>query len=272
MRYSLAAAAGRVSLLLPRRRAAAAAVAAKPFCDAHARSAPPQSRKSLVKALKSGAVTRQLRVHKKLVKARKNITVEDEDKIVALQLELQGLYKLEEALSQVETVGLDEVTRMAAELGVSHTPGKAATSAKKQAQQPARGPRLPYRAFTSAEGIEIYVGRSAKENDLLSLKTAYRHPNEWWLHAAGCPGSHVVIKSKADPLPVETVKDAAVLAAKYSKFGRAGTVAVSITRCRNVSKSKGAPAGQVLLTGDVKNISVNMRAASNRLDRLEGAC
>ena len=45
-------------------------------------------------------------------------------------------------------------------------------------------------SYRSLDGILIKVGENAKENDAL---TESSYPNEWWLHADGGAGSHVVI-------------------------------------------------------------------------------
>ena len=48
----------------------------------------------------------------------------------------------------------------------------------------------------------------------------YRDSADWWMHAAGHAGSHVVIRSHHDDLPTlfpDTMKDAATLSAKNSK-------------------------------------------------------
>ena len=76
----------------------------------------------------------------------------------------------------------------------------------------------PYRTFTSRCGISILVGKSAKDNDMLTFRVA--KGNDWWLHAAHIPGSHVVVKS-ANP-DQETLLDAATLAVHYSKLAQAG--------------------------------------------------
>ena len=45
-------------------------------------------------------------------------------------------------------------------------------------------------------------------------------------------------------------------------------MAVTYTRCRNVSKPFGAKAGLVQLSGDVATIQVNIKAETARLERL----
>lgn len=62
-------------------------------------------------------------------------------------------------------------------------------------------PRLPYKAFEGSGGVEIRVGRTAKDNDVLSCDPDYRDADDWWLHAAGCPGSHVIVRSSSLPTP-----------------------------------------------------------------------
>lgn len=99
------------------------------------------------------------------------------------------------------------------------------------------------------DGFEILVGRSARENDQLSLRGA--RPDDVWLHAAGYAGSHVVIRSaegKTGDVPQSIVEQAAQLAVWHSKArGAGGKVPVHLCRGRDVSKRPGGPAGQVVL-------------------------
>lgn len=134
------------------------------------------------------------------------------------------------------------------------------------------GPRLPYKTYQSIDGIEIRVGRSAADNDLLSCDKAYRDDKNWWMHVSGHPGSHVVIRNTNDDFLVthpETIVDAAVLTAIHSKCSQAGRVVVTMTRCRNVSKPKDAKPGLVQLTGVVKQIKVDLHREQSRLERLK---
>ena len=86
--------------------------------------------------------------------------------------------------------------------------------------------------------------------------------------ASGCPGSHVVIRSHDSQLDSEVEQDAAALAARQSKC-TGNVIKVSLTRARDVKKPPGAKAGLVQLTGSVKTVSVNMKKAQERLDRLD---
>jgi predicted ribosome quality control (RQC) complex YloA/Tae2 family protein len=134
------------------------------------------------------------------------------------------------------------------------------------------GPRKPYNTFISSDKIEIRVGRRAEDNDELSCNPEHRDGPDWWLHVAGHPGSHVVIRNHSNDLPVqfrETLKDAACLAAKNSKVAGSNNIQVTYTRCRHVTKPAGAKAGLVYLKGDIATIKVNLKAESERLARLE---
>ena len=112
------------------------------------------------------------------------------------------------------------------------------------------------------------VGKQAEDNDELSLSPEHRAGSDWWMHASGCPGSHVVIRRSDEALDNEIVQDAAALAARQSKC-TGNTIKVSMTRCRHIQKPRGAKAGLVQLTGPVRSITVNMRQAEKRLARLD---
>ncbi|MBX3248623.1 MAG: DUF814 domain-containing protein [Myxococcales bacterium] len=104
----------------------------------------------------------------------------------------------------------------------------------------------PYRTI-ELDGWEILVGRSASDNDYLTFRVA--KGRDLWLHVGGgTPGSHVVVRgeSAAEP-PRDVIERAAQLAAWHSKARGAPRVEVHYCRAADVSKAKGAPAGQVML-------------------------
>jgi predicted ribosome quality control (RQC) complex YloA/Tae2 family protein len=103
------------------------------------------------------------------------------------------------------------------------------------------------RRFESPDGLIVLVGKTAAENDVLTLKLAA--PRDFWMHVAAESGSHVVIRNPDNlaALPRETMQFAAGLAAGYSKARRGGRVAVHVARVADVSKPRGLEAGKVLL-------------------------
>jgi len=90
----------------------------------------------------------------------------------------------------------------------------------------------------------LLVGGSDSDNDYLS-KTLAR-PEDWWFHAEGVPGSHVILRAKAEETPSrETLRQAAAVAAYHSKARGAGTARVHCTRARHVTKPRGSKTGTV---------------------------
>lgn len=96
--------------------------------------------------------------------------------------------------------------------------------------------------FRSSEGIEILVGKNNRQNDYLTGKLAHR--NDTWLHAKDIPGSHVVIRGQH--FSEQTLKEAALLAAWFSKAQHSSQVPVDYTLVRHVHKPNGAKPGFVV--------------------------
>ena len=103
------------------------------------------------------------------------------------------------------------------------------------------------RVAASPNGFIVLVGRTARDNDVLSIKLAA--PKDFWFHVAGESGSHVVVRNpeNLDALPRETRRFAAALAAGYSKARRGGRVAVHMARAGDVTKTRGLAPGKVHL-------------------------
>src|SRR5262249_10306358 len=77
-----------------------------------------------------------------------------------------------------------------------------------------REPRLPYRRFSSQSGAPILVGRSARDNDALTLRVG--RGNDLWLHARGVQGAHVIVPGAGESPDPRALGDAALLAAHFS--------------------------------------------------------
>ena len=123
----------------------------------------------------------------------------------------------------------------------------------------------PFRRFTSSDGLAIYVGRNARENDELTFGLA--KSDDLWLHARGTPGSHVVVRlEKGNDPPPETVRDAATLALLYSDLKKSGKGDVIYTRRKWVKKAKGKAPGAVIVTQE-KSLHVSLER--KRLDALK---
>ncbi len=110
---------------------------------------------------------------------------------------------------------------------------------------PAPGARLPdILAYRLPGDWVVLAGRTDQANDRLSLRLA--HPADLWFHIRGMPGSHVVLRVPGPAAPGrDVIETAASLAAYHSKARGAGTVPVTCTEARHVSKPGGAPPGTV---------------------------
>ena len=103
---------------------------------------------------------------------------------------------------------------------------------------------LPPLEFMSSDGFKILVGRNNIQNDKLSLKTAMK--NDMWLHTQKIPGSHVIIVGDGKEISDESIEEAAVIAAYYSKAKDSSLVPVDYTRVKALKKPNGAKAGMVI--------------------------
>ena len=101
--------------------------------------------------------------------------------------------------------------------------------------------------FVSSDGFTVLVGKTAADNDLLTLRLGA--PRDAWLHVAADSGSHVVVRNPdgVASLPRDTVQFAAGLAAGYSKLRAGGRVAVHLCTCADVGKPRGMPPGKVTI-------------------------
>jgi predicted ribosome quality control (RQC) complex YloA/Tae2 family protein len=101
------------------------------------------------------------------------------------------------------------------------------------------------RPFHDPDGFLVYLGRSGAENDRITFDVA--GPDDYWLHARGTPGSHVVVRARSggDDELEGALQRAASLAAYFSGARSSGTVEVDIAKRRDVRKIKGAGPGMV---------------------------
>jgi predicted ribosome quality control (RQC) complex YloA/Tae2 family protein len=119
------------------------------------------------------------------------------------------------------------------------------------------------RRYVSGDGLDIFVGRTAKDNDHLTFKIA--QPNDVWLHAADYGGSHVVVRNLTrKEIPHRTLIEAAQLAAFFSQAKQNPKADVHYTQRKFVTKIKGAKPGLVRLQR-FKTITVTPKEAASRV-------
>jgi len=97
------------------------------------------------------------------------------------------------------------------------------------------------------DGWEVIIGKGDADNDTLTFKVA--SALDFWMHVAGVPGSHVIIRNpdRISEPPREVLERAAQLAAFFSKARDGGKVEVHWCRVADVSKPRGFAPGKVML-------------------------
>ena len=99
--------------------------------------------------------------------------------------------------------------------------------------------------YISSDGYHIYVGKNNFQNDELTFKFATG--NDWWFHAKGMPGSHVIVKTEgAEELPDRTFEEAGRLAAYYSKGRGQEKIEIDYIQKKHVKKPGGSKPGFVV--------------------------
>jgi predicted ribosome quality control (RQC) complex YloA/Tae2 family protein len=191
--------------------------------------------------------------YKKLVRARETVAAE-------LELARERVRDLAELRARIDASDdLAALETESVERGLLE-PAQQPDERKRKAPEP----RRPYKTFVGSKGSEIRVGRSAEDNDELSLR--HCRGNDVWLHTADAPGSHVVLvlARNAEPDPDE-VLDAAHLAVHFSPLRGAHKAMVHVARGKDVHKPRGAKPGLVHLSGGK---TLGVRTQPERLKRL----
>ncbi len=116
----------------------------------------------------------------------------------------------------------------------------------KKRPREARSRRSPAAPSTicSSDGFHIYVGKNNYQNEEVTFKVA--GGNDWWFHAKGIPGSHVMVKTEGKELPDRVFEEAGALAAYYSKGRNNDKVEIDYIQRKHVKKAAGGAPGFVI--------------------------
>lgn len=105
--------------------------------------------------------------------------------------------------------------------------------------------KMQPRAFLSSDGFLIYVGKNNIQNDAITFQLS--RSRDIWLHTKNIPGSHtLIVRGGAETIPDQTLEEAAMLCAYYSKAKNGVKVPVDYTECKHVKKISGAKPGMVI--------------------------
>ncbi len=98
--------------------------------------------------------------------------------------------------------------------------------------------------FKTSGGYTVLCGKNNTQNDYITTKLAEK--GDWWFHAKGAPGSHVLMQCAGlDEPPAQDFTEACEIAAFYSK-AQGGSVEVDYTLAKHVKKPNGSKPGFVI--------------------------
>ena len=196
---------------------------------------------------------RLLKFSKKLKRRRKVLP----SLISKLDEEIVELESYEKLLDS-ENPNLDKLTYWLTEKGYMDLKNNVGNEHKRRADNSASP-----RKYLTDDGWMIMAGKNNKENDILTHRVAAQ--NDFWFHAHGYSGSHVILKrdGRKDEPSKLSIEQAAAVAAFWSKGKTAKKVPVVYTLKKYVNKPKGGAPGQAILKRE-KTIVVQPRVPDRK--------
>ncbi len=166
------------------------------------------------------------------------------EEMLTIQLE-KGRQELDYLNSVLENISLaegerdlTEIRQELADTGYLRRPAKARERVKRVTSKPME--------FMSTAGLRISVGKNNSQNDLLTCKLAGK--GDIWFHTQKIHGSHVILWTEGGQPDLQSLNEAAVLAAWFSQARDSSKVPVDYTPVRYVKKPGGARPGMVVYT------------------------
>lgn len=133
---------------------------------------------------------------------------------------------------------LQEIRQELTDTGYMHRQAKTKEREKRLSSKPME--------FRSSAGLRISVGKNNTQNDLLTCRQAFK--SDIWFHTQKIHGSHVILWTEGAQPDLQSLKEAACLAAWFSQGRDSGKVAVDYTPVKYVRKPAGARPGMVVYT------------------------
>jgi len=166
------------------------------------------------------------------------------EQMLTVQME-KGRRELDYLNSVLESVALaegerdlQEIRQELVETGYLRRASKVKGREKKVVSKPLE--------FRSSAGMRISVGKNNAQNDLLTAKMAGK--GDIWFHTQKIHGSHVILWTEGGQPDLQSLNEAAQLAAWFSQGREADKVPVDYTPVKFVKKPTGARPGMVVYT------------------------
>lgn len=112
---------------------------------------------------------------------------------------------------------------------------------KGQKKRPVQAKPFEYR---TSDGFSVFAGKNNTQNDLLTLKTAFK--SDVWFHTQKIHGSHVILVCDGQAPTNTAMTEAACIAAYHSQARGSAQIPVDYTPVRHIKKPSGAKPGMVI--------------------------
>lgn len=172
--------------------------------------------------------------------------------IALSEQEIQYIASVQDALERAETE--KELTEIRSELAsAGYATGRKLPKTKENTKP-------SYTTFRTRNGYTVYCGKNNTANDWLTFKKADKR--DWWFHAKGMAGSHVIMECAGlDEPPAEDFTDACMIAAVYSKAADLPAAQIDYTLVKSVKKPPESKPGYVIYhTNWSANVTVDRDA------------
>ncbi len=150
------------------------------------------------------------------------------------------IHYFEGLLEQLDMADFDTALEIKEELVKQNYITEKKNPKKKKKKE--NGPHIT--TITLPNSVSVSYGKNNLQNEALTWHQARK--NEYWLHAQGYHGAHVVVH--CDHLDEETLRNSAMIAAYFSKGRYSSSVPVQYCLVKDLKKIPGAKPGMVSLS------------------------
>ncbi|MCD8356096.1 MAG: NFACT family protein [Clostridia bacterium] len=178
---------------------------------------------------------KQFKLYTKAKNAEEQLTKQ----IAQGEQELLYLDSVLEAITEAEN--LTDLAQIHEELVATGYLSAKQDKKKRRHAKPVQGKPFHYR---TTDGFDVFAGKNNTQNDLLTLKTAFK--SDMWFHTQKIHGSHVILVCDGREPTNEAMTEAAQIAAWHSQARGSSQIPVDYSQVRNIKKPNGAKPGMVI--------------------------
>ena len=178
---------------------------------------------------------KQFRLYTKAKNAEEKLT----EQIAQGEQELSYLDSVLESITEAEN--LTDLAQIHEELVKTGYLSAKQDKKKRRNTKPVQGKPFHYR---TTDGFDVFAGKNNTQNDLLTLKTAFK--SDIWFHTQKIHGSHIILVCDGREPTDEAMTEAAEIAAWHSQARGSAQIPVDYSQVRNIKKPNGAKPGMVI--------------------------